>query len=224
MNYLRPERLDALARAYALGTLSPRAARRFARIVAGSAVAAQAVSEWQELLGALEQGAPASPAPRPRVWAAVQRRLFERDERARPRQVGAGRGARTARRGRIGCRLVALAVDGPGRRRAAAVDAARAASADLRNGAAVGRRTGELRRRAAGSARPRVAGHHGTPARARTHRAAASPGRSRARPGLDDLGLERQRHRSPAPGRQLDGRARRPESPCPRKPKRCWAP
>ena len=76
MNYLQPERLGALARAHALGTLSPRAARRFARIVASSAVAAQAVSEWQELLGALEGGAPGSPAPRPRVWQGVQHRLF----------------------------------------------------------------------------------------------------------------------------------------------------
>lgn len=83
MNYLRPERLDALARGYALGTLSPRAARRFARIVASSADAAQAVSEWQGLLSALEEGAPGSPAPRPRVWDAVQRRLFERDVPAR---------------------------------------------------------------------------------------------------------------------------------------------
>ena len=89
MNYLQPERLDALARAHALGTLSPRAARRFARIVASSAAAAQAVSEWQELLGALEQGAPGSPAPRPRVWAAVQHRLFERDATAHGGAVAA---------------------------------------------------------------------------------------------------------------------------------------
>ena len=86
MNYLRPERLDALARAHALGTLSPRAARRFARVLASSADAARAVAEWQGLLSSLEQGAPGSPAPRPRVWDAVQHRLFERDARA---QAGA---------------------------------------------------------------------------------------------------------------------------------------
>ena len=79
MNYLQPERLDALARAHALGTLSPRAARRFSRVVASSRVAAQAVAEWQQLLGALEQGAPGSPAPRSRVWDAVQHRLFGSD-------------------------------------------------------------------------------------------------------------------------------------------------
>ena len=90
MNYLRPELLDALARAHALGTLSPRAARRFARVVAGSAEAARAVTEWQGLLSTLEEGAPGSPAPRPRVWDAVQQRLFER---AAP----AGAGAQAAR-------------------------------------------------------------------------------------------------------------------------------
>ena len=78
MNYLKPDRLDSLARAHVLETLSPRAARRFARVVARSAVAAQAISEWQMLLGALEEGAPGSPAPRPRVWDAVQTKLFER--------------------------------------------------------------------------------------------------------------------------------------------------
>jgi anti-sigma-K factor RskA len=95
MNYLRPELLDALARAHALGTLSPGAARRFTRVVAGSAVAAKAVADWQGVLQTLEQGAPPAPEPRPRVWEGVQRRLFERDERARAPAGGtraAGRG------------------------------------------------------------------------------------------------------------------------------------
>jgi len=92
MNYLRPERLDALARAHALGTLSPRAARRFARVVASSADAARAVAEWQGLLSTLEEGAPGSPAPRARVWDAVQQRLFEREAPARA-AAGASRGA-----------------------------------------------------------------------------------------------------------------------------------
>jgi len=82
MNYLRPELLDALARAHALGTLSPGAARRFTRVVAGSPVAAKALADWQGVLQTLEEGAPGSPAPRARVWDGVQRRLFERDERA----------------------------------------------------------------------------------------------------------------------------------------------
>ena len=64
MNYLRPELLDALARAHALGTLSPGAARRFTRVVASSAVAAQAVADWQGVLHTLEQGAPPAGARR----------------------------------------------------------------------------------------------------------------------------------------------------------------
>jgi anti-sigma-K factor RskA len=83
MNYLRPDRLDALARAHALGTLSPGAARRFSRVLAGSTRAAQAVAEWQELLQTLEAGAPRSPAPRALVWEGLEARLFERDEPAR---------------------------------------------------------------------------------------------------------------------------------------------
>jgi anti-sigma-K factor RskA len=96
MNYLRPELLDALARAHALGTLSPGAARRFSRVVAGSAAAAQAVADWQDVLHTLEQGAPPAPAPRPRVWEGVQQRLFARDERAHP---AAPAGASRARGG-----------------------------------------------------------------------------------------------------------------------------
>ena len=94
MNYLRPELLDALARSHALGTLSPGAARRFARVVAGSAVAAQAVADWQGVLQTLEQGAPRASEPRPRVWEGVQQRLFERTPApagdARGRRVSAG--------------------------------------------------------------------------------------------------------------------------------------
>jgi len=97
MNYLQPERLDALARAYALGTLSPRAERRFARTLATSAAAAQAVARWREILGTLELGAPATMAPRAEVWSNVQARLFERSDAqathlpARPKRAAPGR-------------------------------------------------------------------------------------------------------------------------------------
>jgi len=80
MNYLLPERLDALARAYALGTLSPRAERRFAQTIANSAAAAQAVARWREMLGTLELGAPATLAPSDAVWSTVQKRLFDRPQ------------------------------------------------------------------------------------------------------------------------------------------------
>lgn len=76
MNYLLPQRLDALARAHVLGTLSPRASRRFARTLAHSAVAVQAVVRWREILVTLERGAPALMTPREQVWVDIQRRLF----------------------------------------------------------------------------------------------------------------------------------------------------
>jgi len=78
MNYLLPERLEALARAYALGTLSPRAERRFAQAIAQSPAAAQAVARWREVLGTLELGAPPALPPSDAVWSNVQKRLFER--------------------------------------------------------------------------------------------------------------------------------------------------
>jgi anti-sigma-K factor RskA len=95
MNYLLPERLDALARAYALGTLSPRAERRFAQTVANSATAAQAVARWREILGTLELGAPPTMAPSEAVWNDVQKRLFERP-RAAPAAAPAEWGGRRA--------------------------------------------------------------------------------------------------------------------------------
>jgi anti-sigma-K factor RskA len=88
MNYLLPERLDALARAYALGTLSPRAERRFAQAIANSATAAQAVARWREVLGTLELGAPPTLEPSDAVWSNVQKRLFERPQAA-PAAAGA---------------------------------------------------------------------------------------------------------------------------------------
>ncbi len=86
MNYLLPERLDALARAYALGTLSRRATRRFTQTLASSAAAAEAVARWREILGTLELGAPTSLAPSEEVWDKVRGQLFERpaQPQARP--------------------------------------------------------------------------------------------------------------------------------------------
>jgi anti-sigma-K factor RskA len=97
MNYLLPERLDALARAYALGTLSPRAERRFAQAVANSAAAAQAVARWREVLGTLELGAPPTLAPSDEVWSDLQKRLFERPQ-ATPAAAGAAAGPGAAGR------------------------------------------------------------------------------------------------------------------------------
>jgi anti-sigma-K factor RskA len=74
MNYLQPDRLDALAQEFALGTLRGPARRRFLKVLQQHPAARVAVAVWQERLTALEAGAP-SVAPRPQVWAALQRRI-----------------------------------------------------------------------------------------------------------------------------------------------------
>jgi len=76
MNYLQPpERLDRLAREYALGTLSGRARRRFERVLMQAPGAARAVAAWQERLSVLASGLPPM-APRPGVWQGLEQRLF----------------------------------------------------------------------------------------------------------------------------------------------------
>jgi anti-sigma-K factor RskA len=58
MNYLQPDRLDALAQEFALGTLRGPARRRFLKLLQQSPAARVAVGVWQERLTALETGAP----------------------------------------------------------------------------------------------------------------------------------------------------------------------
>jgi len=75
MNYLRPERLDPLAREYALGTLHGGARRRFERVLRDHAAAVQAVAAWQTHFDALAERVPRI-APREAVWAGIEQRLF----------------------------------------------------------------------------------------------------------------------------------------------------
>ena len=75
MNYLRPERLDALAREYATGLLAGPARRRFERLLREQPQAARAVAAWQERLAVLAEGVPPM-EPRETVWAGLERRLF----------------------------------------------------------------------------------------------------------------------------------------------------
>lgn len=75
MNYLRPERLDALAREYATGLLAGPARRRFERLLREQPQAARAVAAWQERLAVLAEGVPPM-EPREAVWAGLERRLF----------------------------------------------------------------------------------------------------------------------------------------------------
>ena len=87
MNYLQPERLDCLAREYALGTLQGRARRRFERVLNESPAAAQAVGTWQRRLDVLADGVAALP-PREAVWRGLQSRLFSDADRAAPAAGG----------------------------------------------------------------------------------------------------------------------------------------
>jgi anti-sigma-K factor RskA len=83
MNYLLPERLERLAREYALGTLEGPARRRFERLLRNAPAAARAVGAWQERLSGLA-GAVPSVQPGESVWRALEQRLFA-SPRAAPR-------------------------------------------------------------------------------------------------------------------------------------------
>jgi len=83
MNYLLPERLDRLAREYALGTLAGPARRRFERLLRQTPVAMRAVGAWQERLGGLAGAVPAM-QPSDSVWRRLEERLFV-SARAAPR-------------------------------------------------------------------------------------------------------------------------------------------
>jgi len=70
----RPQRLDALASAYALGTLSPRARLRLAGMAKVDGAVAAAIRDWEMRLASLCEGA-APITPPPRVWTAIATRL-----------------------------------------------------------------------------------------------------------------------------------------------------
>jgi anti-sigma-K factor RskA len=77
----RLARLDALAAQYALGTLSPRARHRLARIGQRDATVAAALQGWEWRLAAFADAMPGVMPP-PRVWAAIRARLGQADAAA----------------------------------------------------------------------------------------------------------------------------------------------
>ena len=82
MNLRDPERADALAGEYVLGTLRGRARQRFERLARTERIVADAVRGWEERLLPLAEAV--SPiAPPSRVWAAILARI--RDAAAAPR-------------------------------------------------------------------------------------------------------------------------------------------
>lgn len=74
MNYDRPERADALAAQFVLGTLRGAARKRFARLAQARVVLDDAVRAWEERLLPLTE-AIAPVAPPARVWAAILSRI-----------------------------------------------------------------------------------------------------------------------------------------------------
>lgn len=83
MNALLPERLDRLAREYALGTLAGPARRRFERLLRQTPAAMLAVGAWQERLAGLARAVPAM-QPSESVWRALEHRLFISSAAAAP--------------------------------------------------------------------------------------------------------------------------------------------
>jgi anti-sigma-K factor RskA len=75
MNYLSPERLERLAREYALGTLAGPARRRFERVLRKAPAAMRAVGAWQERLVGLAGAVPAM-QPGESLWRRLEERLF----------------------------------------------------------------------------------------------------------------------------------------------------
>lgn len=74
MNLLQAERLRALAREYAMGSLRGGARRRFERLLRESEAARLEVAAWQESFARLAAAVPPM-APRDEVWQALQQRL-----------------------------------------------------------------------------------------------------------------------------------------------------
>ena len=89
MNYLLPERLDRLAREYALGTLAGRARRRFERLLRSSREASSAVEAWQRRLSVLELASRPVEAPES-SWHGIERRLLGRASRTPSTPVASG--------------------------------------------------------------------------------------------------------------------------------------
>lgn len=74
MNLGRPDRADALAGEYVLGTLRGRARARFERLLRADRALSDAVQRWEERLLPLAQALPEVQPPE-RVWQAIEARI-----------------------------------------------------------------------------------------------------------------------------------------------------
>jgi anti-sigma-K factor RskA len=112
MNYLLPERLDRLAREYALGTLAGPARRRFERVLRSSPAAGMAVATWQQRLSVLELSTTPMQPPASN-WRGIEQRLFPAAAQAtRPSPAVPTKGALQWVRGLLSGRTVGMAFGG----------------------------------------------------------------------------------------------------------------
>jgi len=80
MNYERSELLEKLAAEYVLGTMSPRARRRFAQVLHHSPAAQRATAAWHDRLQAFNRPI-AAVTPPARIWRAIVQRTQGRTAR-----------------------------------------------------------------------------------------------------------------------------------------------
>jgi anti-sigma-K factor RskA len=83
MNYRLPERLDALAAQYVLGTLPARVRARFGRLAQSDPVLDAAIRAWEDRLSPLADGVPPLEPPG-RVWTAILARIDRSASHAAP--------------------------------------------------------------------------------------------------------------------------------------------
>jgi anti-sigma-K factor RskA len=75
MDYSKPDRAEALAAQYVAGTMRGGARRRFENLLAAHPALRGAVNDWQDRLMPLTTALPPV-QPAPKVWQAIQRRLW----------------------------------------------------------------------------------------------------------------------------------------------------
>jgi len=113
MNYLEPERLDALAAQYVLGTLSRAARERLARLARGNESVAAALRAWETRLLPLAESLPPV-APPERVWPAILDRIQgQRESGSIWANLGLWRGLTLAGFATVMALVVVLLTPGP---------------------------------------------------------------------------------------------------------------
>ncbi|MEP6997071.1 MAG: anti-sigma factor [Betaproteobacteria bacterium] len=88
MNYRTPERANALAAHYVLGTMPARARSRFARLARTDSVLGDAIRAWEARLSPLAQSVPPVEPPE-RVWMAILARIDRGGAASAPERRGA---------------------------------------------------------------------------------------------------------------------------------------